>query len=76
MAHNPQPNMEKPRLIKGHRQLARQLHVNESTIRVWLKRGVLKKSVVCHVGRIILYDYDLVLDELNMRRGARGRIRP
>ncbi len=66
---------ERPRLVRGHRKLARQLHVHESTVRAWLRRGVLKKSVVCHLGRVILYDYDLVLEELNIRPGALGRLR-
>lgn len=61
------------RLIKGNINLAKEIGVSERTISRWKHEGLLSKSIIGHIRRTIIYDFDIVLSEINVTPLKRGR---
>lgn len=61
--------------IRGNKALAQRLGVSEATICTWRKIGVLLPATLSEFRRVIIYDFDKVLECLNHRKENQGRRR-
>ena len=52
------------RIVRGKTELAKALGVCRSTIQDWSSKGFLSYGTVADVGKIVIYDVDLVLEGL------------
>ncbi|MBD5223622.1 MAG: DUF3853 family protein [Bacteroidales bacterium] len=60
-------------IIKGNKGLAEKLGVHFNTVLNWRKSGLLKAATIADYGRVILYDFDLVLECLRHTPVKQGR---
>ena len=65
--------MYKVKTIKGNIELADTLGVSLRTIYRWKKSGLLNSSVIIKIGRIIIYDLEKVINNLQQTPVRRGR---
>lgn len=58
------------KLLHGKKELARALSVSVSTVSRWLE-STIKPPAVIRAGRVLLFDHDLVLEQLKNCNGLR-----
>ena len=71
VAEKPSPVQAKDKkLLHGKKELAHALSVSVSTVSRWLK-STIKPPAVIRAGRVLLFDHDLVLEQLKNCDGLR-----
>lgn len=71
VAEKPSTEQAKERkILHGKKELARELSVSVSTVSRWLD-STIKPPAVIRAGRVLLFDYDLVLEQLKNCDGLR-----
>ena len=63
-------NKEK-KLLHGKKEIAAALSVSTSTISRWLENGTIHAPAVIRAERVLLFDYDLVLEQIQASEGLR-----
>ena len=60
-------------IIRGNKALAEKLGVSQVTVWHWRKSGVLLPAILSEFRRVILYDFEKVLECLNHQKAKPGR---
>ena len=70
------PENKEKRILHGKKEIASALTVSTSTISRWLENGTIHAPAVIRADRVLLFDYDLVLDQLQASEGLRWQGKP
>ena len=65
------PSQKEKRILHGKKEIAAALTVSTSTISRWLENGTIHTPAVIRADRVLLFDYDLVLEQLQASEGLR-----
>ena len=65
------PSQKEKRILHGKKEIASALTVSTSTISRWLENGTIHAPAVIRADRVLLFDYDLVLEQLQASEGLR-----
>ena len=65
------PEHKEKRILHGKKEIASALTVSTSTISRWLENGTIHAPAVIRAERVLLFDYDLVLEQLQASEGLR-----
>lgn len=65
------PKNKEKRILHGKKEIASALTVSTSTISRWLENGTIHAPGVIRADRVLLFDYDLVLEQLQASEGLR-----
>ncbi len=68
-------NKEK-KLLHGKKEVAAALSVSTSTISRWLDSSTIHAPAVIRADRVLLFDYDLVIEQLQACEGLRWQGKP
>ena len=61
--------------LHGKKEIAKALTVSISTISRWLDNGTIHAPAVIRADRVLLFDYDLVLEQIQASEGLRWKAR-
>ena len=67
------PESKEKRLLHGKKEIASALSVSTSTISRWLDNGTIHAPAVIRADRVLLFDYDLVLEQIQASESLRWR---
>ena len=70
------PKNKEKKLLHGKKEVATALSVSTSTISRWLENGTIHAPAVIRADRVLLFDYDIVLDQLQASEGLRWQGKP
>lgn len=65
------PEHKEKRILHGKKEIASALTVSTSTISRWLENGTIHAPAVIRAERVLLFDYDLVLEQIQASEGLR-----
>ncbi len=65
------PENKEKKLLHGKKEIAAALSVSTSTISRWLENGTIHAPAVIRAERVLLFDYDLVLEQIQASEGLR-----
>lgn len=65
------PENKEKRILHGKKEIASALTVSTSTISRWLENGTIHAPAVIRAERVLLFDYDLVLEQIQASEGLR-----
>lgn len=65
------PEHKEKTILHGKKEIASALTVSTSTISRWLENGTIHAPAVIRADRVLLFDYDLVLEQLQASEGLR-----
>ena len=65
------PEHKEKRILHGKKEIASALTVSTSTISRWLENGTIHAPAVIRADRVLLFDYDLVLEQIQASEGLR-----
>ena len=61
------------KLLHGKKEIASALSVSTSTISRWLDNGTIHAPAVIRADRVLLFDYDLVIEQIQASEGLRWK---
>ena len=61
------------KLLHGKKEIASTLSVSTSTISRWLDNGTIHAPAVIRADRVLLFDYDLVVEQIQASEGLRWK---
>jgi len=61
------------KLLHGKKEIASALSVSTSTISRWLDNGTIHAPAVIRADRVLLFDYDLVVEQIQASEGLRWK---
>ncbi len=64
------------KILHGKKEIASALTVSTSTISRWLENGTIHAPAVIRADRVLLFDYDLVLEQIQASEGIRWQCKP
>ena len=67
------PEHKEKRILHGKKEIASALTVSTSTISRWLENGTIHAPAVIRADRVLLFDYDLVLEQIQASEGLRWK---
>ena len=67
------PEPKEKRLLHGKKEIASALSVSTSTISRWLDNGTIHAPAVIRADRVLLFDYDLVIEQIQASEGLRWK---
>lgn len=67
------PEHKEKRILHGKKEIALALTVSTSTISRWLENGTIHAPAVIRAERVLLFDYDLVLEQIQASEGLRWK---
>ena len=70
------PENKEKKLLHGKKEIAAALSVSTSTISRWLENGTIHAPAVIRAERVLLFDYDLVLEQIQASEGLRWQGEP
>ena len=70
------PEHKEKRILHGKKEIASALTVSTSTISRWLENGTIHAPAVIRADRVLLFDYDLVLEQIQASEGIRWQCKP
>ena len=70
------PDHKEKRVLHGKKEIASALTVSTSTISRWLENGTIHAPAVIRAERVLLFDYDLVLEQIQASEGLRWQGEP
>ena len=70
------PEHKEKRILHGKKEIASALTVSTSTISRWLENGTIHAPAVIRAERVLLFDYDLVLEQIQASEGIRWQGKP
>ena len=65
------PEHKEKRFLHGKKEIASALTVSTSTISRWLENGTIHAPAVIRAERVLLFDYDLVLEQIQASESLR-----
>ena len=65
------PEHKEKRILHGEKEIASALTVSTSTISRWLENGTIHAPAVIRAERVLLFDYDLVLEQIQASESLR-----
>ena len=65
------PEHKEKTILHGKKEIASALTVSTSTISRWLENGTIHAPAVIRAERVLLFDYDLVLEQIQASEGLR-----
>ena len=65
------PEHKEKTILHGKKEIASALTVSTSTISRWLENGTIHAPAVIRADRVLLFDYDLVLEQIQASEGLR-----
>ena len=70
------PEHKEKRFLHGKKEIASALTVSTSTISRWLENGTIHAPAVIRAERVLLFDYDLVLEQIQASESLRWQGKP
>ena len=70
------PENKEKRFLHGKKEIASALTVSTSTISRWLENGTIHAPAVIRAERVLLFDYDLVLEQIQASESLRWQGKP
>ena len=70
------PEHKEKTILHGKKEIASALTVSTSTISRWLENGTIHAPAVIRAERVLLFDYDLVLEQIQASEGIRWQCKP
>lgn len=70
------PEHKEKTILHGKKEIASALTVSTSTISRWLENGTIHAPAVIRAERVLLFDYDLVLEQIQASEGIRWQGKP
>ena len=65
------PEHKEKTILHGKKEIASALTVSTSTISRWLENGTIHAPAVIRADRVLLFDFDLVLEQIQASEGLR-----
>ena len=65
------PEHKEKTILHGKKEIASALTVSTSTVSRWLENGTIHAPAVIRAERVLLFDYDLVLEQIQASEGLR-----
>ena len=70
------PEHKEKTILHGKKEIASALTVSTSTVSRWLENGTIHAPAVIRAERVLLFDYDLVLEQIQASEGLRWQCKP
>ena len=70
------PEHKEKTILHGKKEIASALTVSTSTISRWLENGTIHAPAVIRADRVLLFDYDLVLEQIQASESLRWQGKP
>ncbi len=67
------PEHKEKRILHGKKEIASALTVSTSTISRWLDNGTIHAPAVIRADRVLLFDYDLAVEQIQASEGLRWK---